>query len=129
MKTATPTIAPKLKTPRKPEDCFDWLTEDQVVEMARRAFRLTCAATFPPEGESFILDLPGEPLRSRIWSNREGFEDNLASNFAGRLAVAAHLAGLKGRQIEAHRHQNYEQAIGFASSYPDVSTTHTGGQL
>lgn len=116
----------KLKTPRKPEDCFDWLTEDEAAEHARQAYRLARCCCYPVEGEEFAPDMPGEPLRYRIWSNREAFEESVGEYFVGRINVAAHLAGLKGYKVLAQRQENYERNIGFASSYPEVSTTHTG---
>jgi hypothetical protein len=72
---------------QRPQDCWDWLTREDVTRMAARAFELARAECFPPAGERFMQD--GMP-----WSGRDSFAIDLALVFELQVKNEAHRLGI-----------------------------------
>jgi hypothetical protein len=68
---------------RRPEHCSDWITPDEAVRMAVRAFAVAREHAAPEAGSPFIED--GMP-----WSTREDFADALADVFAMQVRALAY---------------------------------------
>lgn len=64
------------------EHCFDWITPDEAVRMAVRAFAVAREHARPEPGQSFMQE--GAP-----WSTREDFADALANVFSMQVRALA----------------------------------------
>lgn len=74
-----------------PQDCWDWITPEEVVRMAIRSFDLARRACRPPAGERF-RDVNGVP-----WAGRLDFADDLALLIELHVKAEAHAMGIGGQ--------------------------------
>ncbi|GAB3333381.1 hypothetical protein GCM10027359_05060 [Marilutibacter aestuarii] len=74
---------------RRPRDCWDWITPEQVIRHAFAAFYAASRLQSPPPGESFLDD--GLP-----WASRADFRDALAGIFRQRINAQALGLGVTG---------------------------------
>jgi hypothetical protein len=77
----------------RPEHCFDWITADEAVRMAVRAFAVARQHAWPEPGEQFVQD--GAP-----WSTREDFADALGNVFAMQVRALAFRLDIGADQFE-----------------------------
>jgi hypothetical protein len=68
----------------RPEHCFDWITPDEAVRMAVRAFAVARQHTAPQPGEPFV-----DPADGYAWTTREDFANNLSEVFAMQVRALA----------------------------------------
>ena len=72
---------------KRPQDCWDWLTADDVVRHALAAFYAVCRDAQRPENTPFLAN--GQPAMDR----HTLFED-LCEDFRTRLGAQAHWSGV-----------------------------------
>ena len=101
---------------KRPQDCFDWLTREDVTRMAMRAFEVACAGCRAPAGTRFMDD-------DVAWQSRAGFAHDLAQAFGLQVKNEAHTLALDGGQFEADAAMWLRWNAPAAS--PDASTTRT----
>ena len=88
------------KVPKRPADCWDWLTPEDVCRHALAAFYMACESIKPPMGTSFV-QLDGD-----AWAMRESFADNLLDVFALRVQTEGYHLGVNPEwEKEARRLQ------------------------
>ncbi len=101
------------KTEKRPADCWDWITPEDVCRHALAAFVMAAQSQKQPDGERFITD--GVP-----WAGRQTFADNLALLFELRLKTEGYQLGVEQDwQAKARQLQKWQQG----SEHPKVSTT------
>lgn len=80
----------------RPQDCWDWLTPEEVARMALIAYEMARKHSRPPAGERF-RDVGG------VWASREDFARNLAYLFELQVKSEAHGLGIGDYADEAGR--------------------------
>lgn len=71
---------------KRPQDCWDWITPDDVVRHALAAFYAECREV-QPTGQPFLVD--GQP-----WATRGSLFEALVHSLRARLGAQAHWAGV-----------------------------------
>jgi len=74
----------------KPSECWDWISQQELLALAARAFKRAKAECRPPPGQSFVSDPP--------WSSAEDFCDNLTRLLVLHVQAAAHGAGIPNNE-------------------------------
>lgn len=133
--------APKFWKPEtRPNDCWDWITPEDVCRHALAAYYLARDAVRQPPGRRFV-----EPDGTR-WAGREVFGDNLAAVFELRLKTDGYHLGIEpdwandAKQLQAwtaprtwhpdELHHLEESAPVGQSEHPKVSTkSHAFGGM
>ncbi len=77
------------KPEKRPQDCWDWITPEDVCRHALAAFYLARDAMRQPPGRRFV-EPDGMP-----WSTREVFGDNLAAVFELRIKTDGYHLGIE----------------------------------
>lgn len=77
------------KTEKRPADCWDWLTPEDVCRHALAAFVMATQSMRQPAGQRFV-DNEDAP-----WALRETFADNLALLFELRLKTEGYQLGVR----------------------------------
>lgn len=88
---------PIFDSEKRPADCWDWLTREDVTRHALAAFEMARRGCFPPAGERF------RDAEGLAWSGRATFADDLADFFSMRIKAMAHGFGLGDFEPEARR--------------------------
>jgi hypothetical protein len=86
-------IRPALRAEQRPQDCWDWITREEVTRMALVAFEMARKNARPPIGERFL-----DPSDGVAWSGREDFAQNVSSLFELQVKAEAHRLGIAGDQ-------------------------------
>lgn len=76
---------------KRPQDCWDWITPEEVSRMAVRAFEMARRAVRPPQGERF-RDGSGT-----VWAARDDFANYLTSVFELHVKAEAYALGIGGQ--------------------------------
>lgn len=116
------------KQETRPQDCYDWLTPEDVCRHALAAFYLARQSVTPPPGQRFKQ--PGEDA---AWSDRRTFADSLTEVFAMRVKTDGYHLGVEpewaddARMLQRWKLPANWQAKGL--DHPTASTTPTPGGM
>jgi hypothetical protein len=77
---------------KRPQDCWDWITPEELSRMVLRSFDLARKACRPPAGERF-LDANG------AWAGRQSFAQDLALLVELHVKAEAHAMGIGGQDF------------------------------
>lgn len=101
------------------QDCWDWITPEDVCRHALAAFYLARDSMKQPAGQRF-MDADGLP-----WSGRENFGDNLASLFDMRIKTDGYHLGVNPDWANEARQLQRWQVPVQPAKHPDASKTHS----
>lgn len=100
---------------KRPQDCWDWVTPEDLTRHAMAAWQMARAECRPPAGARF-LEVDGGS-----WCDRETFAINLVDCFEMRVKAHAHGLGIGDFGPDAARLLLWEQ--------PPVATSRHAGDL
>lgn len=108
----------------RPQDCWDWITPEDVCRHALAAFYLARDAIKQPPGRRFA------EADGTSWADREVFGDNLALAFELRIKTDGYHLGISPDwAIDAKQLQLWTAPRTWAPDelqHPDASTTSSG---
>lgn len=106
-------------TCRRVQQCWDWITPEDVVRFAIASIAMSRRACVPPAGEPFYAD--GSP-----WVGRHDFAAHLVSAFELQVKTRAYELGIRGNGGDDFEGAAVELAQ-WAKDYPEGGGKSAGG--